>query len=83
MAGSTATMDHVFRVLVQQVGVSLVDAARLCSTTAARELALESVGAIAPGAMADLVLLDRQLSVVRTYVGGQLAWDGSAFKERV
>jgi N-acetylglucosamine-6-phosphate deacetylase len=74
IAGSVLTMDQAFGRLVSAVGVSLVDAATMCSTTPARELGLHGLGVIAPGATADLVVLDRDLKVVRTYIAGELAW---------
>jgi N-acetylglucosamine-6-phosphate deacetylase len=74
MAGSILTMDGAFRVLVGQVGLSLVDAAAVCSTTPARELALVGHGVLAPEAVADLVVLDANFTVVQTYVAGQLAY---------
>jgi N-acetylglucosamine-6-phosphate deacetylase len=73
LAGSTATMDRLFRVLVSVVGLSLVDATVLCSTTPAREMGLVGHGVIAAGAVADLVVLDRTLSVVDTCVGGRFS----------
>ena len=48
----------------------------MCSGTQAAELGLSGQGVIAPGALADLVVLDRQLEVVTTYVGGVAAWAG-------
>ena len=76
LAGSTLTMDRAFRTLAGPgVGLSLVDAAVLCSTTPARELGLVGFGAIAPGSVADLVVLDRNLNVVRTYIGGRLVFE--------
>jgi N-acetylglucosamine-6-phosphate deacetylase len=78
LAGSVLTMDRAFSKLVTAVGLTLVDAATLCSTTPARELRLHGLGVIAPGAIADIVLLDRDLNVVRTYVGGEPAWSGPA-----
>jgi N-acetylglucosamine-6-phosphate deacetylase len=74
LAGSALTMDRAFQVLVGKVGLSLVDAVTLCSTTAARELGLVGHGVLAPGMAADLVVLDARLSVVQTYVGGQLVY---------
>ena len=53
-AGSVATMDRVFRFLVNDAGVSLNAAAQLCATTPALELGLEDTGAIFTGAVADL-----------------------------
>ena len=75
LAGSVLTMAQAFARLVTAMGLSLVDAALVCSTTPARELRLHGLGAIAPGAIADLVVLDRDLQVVRTYIAGRLVWD--------
>jgi N-acetylglucosamine-6-phosphate deacetylase len=74
MAGSVLTMDRAFRLLVEIVGLSVHDAASVCSTTAARELGLPDRGVIEVGAAADVVVLDSRLSVVETYVGGQLVY---------
>ncbi len=71
LAGSVASMSRVFQVLVTQVGTSLTDAAKLCATSAAAELDLQGLGSIAPGALADLVVLDRQLAVKQTYIAGR------------
>jgi N-acetylglucosamine-6-phosphate deacetylase len=70
LAGSILTMDRAFRMLVKTMGFSLIDAAHMCATTPARELGLSGLGAIAQGAMADLAVLDQELNVVETYVGG-------------
>ena len=71
MGGSTLTMDRAFRMLVERIGLSLVDASALCSTTPARELGLVGHGVLRPDAVADLVILDADFRVVQTYVGGQ------------
>src|SRR5439155_301284 len=72
LAGSIATMDRMFQALVTEMGLSLVDAVTICSTTPARELGLFGHGILAPEAAADLVVLDSNLRVVQTYVAGQL-----------
>jgi N-acetylglucosamine-6-phosphate deacetylase len=74
IAGSVLTMDRAFQTLVGRVGISLVDAATICATTAARELGLVGYGVLAPDAIADLVVLDANFMVVQTYLGGQLAY---------
>lgn len=74
LAGSVATMDRVFRFLVRTVGLSLQDAARLCSTTAASELRLAGLGAITKGSFADFVILDPDLKVQKTYIAGTVAY---------
>jgi N-acetylglucosamine-6-phosphate deacetylase len=74
LAGSATTMDRVFQLLVGPIGLSLVDAVTLCSTTPARELHLIGHGVLAIDAVADLVVLDARLSVVQTYVAGELIY---------
>ncbi|HEX6975721.1 MAG TPA: N-acetylglucosamine-6-phosphate deacetylase [Vicinamibacterales bacterium] len=71
IAGSVLTMDQAFQRLVTLMGLSVVDAATLCSTTPARALNLQGFGVIAAGAVADLAILDRELNVVQTYIGGR------------
>jgi N-acetylglucosamine-6-phosphate deacetylase len=75
LAGSVLTMDRAFARLVTAMGLSLIDAVTVCATTPARELGLHGIGAIAPGAIADLAVLDRDLRVVRTYIAGRLVWE--------
>ena len=74
IAGSILTMDRAFQTLVGRVGISLVDAATICATTAARELGLVGHGVLAADAVADLVVLDANFLVVQTYLGGQLIY---------
>ena len=74
IAGSTLTMDRAFQTLVGRVGLSLVDAATICATTPARELGLVGHGVLAPEAVADLVVLDADFSVVQTYLAGRLVY---------
>ena len=75
IAGSVLTMDRAFANLIARTGLSLVDAAVVCSTTPARALGLQGFGVIAAGATADLVVLDRELRVVQTWISGSLAHD--------
>lgn len=70
LAGSTATMDRVFRTIVTVFGRSVVEAAVMCATTPARELGLDGRGVIEPGAIADLVTLDSGFRVRHTLIGG-------------
>lgn len=77
LAGSILTMDGAFRMLVQTLGLGLVEAARMCATTQALELGIRDQGIIEPGALADLAVLDAQLRVVQTFIGGhptQATW---------
>jgi N-acetylglucosamine-6-phosphate deacetylase len=73
LAGSTLTMGAAVRNAVRLAGLGLEDALRMASATPARVLGLEaSKGALAPGFDADLVVLDDDLAVTATMVGG--AW---------
>jgi len=71
IAGSVLTMDRAFARLVTMMGVGLVDAATICATTPARALGLQGLGVIARGAVADLVVLDLNLNVTRTFIAGR------------
>jgi N-acetylglucosamine-6-phosphate deacetylase len=71
LAGSTLTMDRAFRNIVTLLGRSIVDAASMCSTVPARRMGLTDAGMLEPGAVADIVVLDRELTVLRTFVDGE------------
>ena len=66
IAGSTATMDHQFRFAVDNSGLprdeALTSVVRQASINPARALGLPCTG-LAPGATADLVVLDDDLAV--------------------
>lgn len=73
IAGSVLTMDRAFARLAG-IGVPLPEAAAMCATTPARELGLQGLGVIAPGVRADLTVLDRNLRVRQTWVGGVMVF---------
>jgi N-acetylglucosamine-6-phosphate deacetylase len=77
IAGSVGTMDRMFACLVSVVGMNLPEAALMCATTPARELGLRGHGVIAPGAVADVTVLDARLGVRQTWIGGELAFDAA------
>jgi len=63
LAGSTLTMDLAFRHAVQCQGLPVVAAARAAATTPAVLLGLDDVGLIAPRRLANLVVLNENLTV--------------------
>ncbi|GII90844.1 N-acetylglucosamine-6-phosphate deacetylase [Sinosporangium siamense] len=64
IAGSTLTMDVAFRRTVQEVGLSISEAAVVASLTPARVLGQDGrIGSIAVGKDADLVVLNEDLTV--------------------
>jgi len=62
-AGSVATMNQVVKACVQKAGLPLLDVVKMASATPAGMLGLSDRGSIAPGKLADLLILDRELNV--------------------
>jgi len=76
IAGSVLTMDRAFAKLVTAMSVPIGVASAICSTTPARALNLQGFGVIAAGAVADLVVMDRDFQVRQTFVAGAEVWRG-------
>jgi N-acetylglucosamine-6-phosphate deacetylase len=73
IAGSTATMDQLFRAaasLGSDRDAALAAAVQMTSTTPARALGLGNVGSLRPQADANLVVLDGDLQVTGVMAGG-------------
>ncbi len=76
IAGSTATMDQLFGVaagLGSDRDAALIAAVRLTSTTPARALGIDGAGTLRVGADANLVVLERDLTVHGVMAGGNWA----------
>ena len=76
IAGSTATMDQLFRSaagLGSDRDAALAAAVQMTATTPARALGLDRAGCLRTGADANLVVLERDLQVTRVMAGGE--WD--------
>ena len=72
LAGSCLTMDMAFRRAVKVCGVPVEVASVAASANPARVLGIHGdYGAIAPGRVADIVVLDGDLNVRRVMAGGQ------------
>jgi N-acetylglucosamine-6-phosphate deacetylase len=71
LAGSGLTLDRAVRNAVRLLGIDVPMAVRMASLNPAAVLGLDdSKGRIAQGYDADLVLLDGDLKVLRTWIGG-------------
>lgn len=70
IAGSTATMDQLFRAVASHSG--LATAVQVTSITPARTLGLHAVGALRPGYDANLVVLEQDLRVTAVMAEGHL-----------
>jgi N-acetylglucosamine-6-phosphate deacetylase len=75
LAGSVATMDRAFACLTGPCGIDVVSAAQVCATTPAQQLKLVGHGAIVPGAIADLAVLDDSYRPLQTWIGGRRVWE--------
>ena len=71
LAGSSLDMAGAVRNAVTQIGIPLTDAVRMASTYPADFLGSNGRGRIAPGCRADLVVLDQNLDVRETWIGGE------------
>jgi N-acetylglucosamine-6-phosphate deacetylase len=74
IAGSTATMDQLFRAaagLGSDRDAALAAAVQMTATTPARTLGLDNVGSLRAGADANLVVLDRDLQVSAVMADGE------------
>jgi len=74
LAGSIVTMDQAVRNVVRWTGVAPAQALRMAAEIPARLLGLDRKGRIVVGADADLVLLDDDLFVTDTIVGGEIVY---------
>lgn len=70
LAGSTLTLDQALRNLVS-IGLDLADASRRLSANPAGMLGDTERGQLKAGALADIVVLDRQLQLQAVFVEGE------------
>jgi N-acetylglucosamine-6-phosphate deacetylase len=77
LAGSLLTMDQAVRNLIQ-AGAGLGAAVHAAAAAPAGLLARTDLGVLRPGAPAHVAVLDDELRVVRTLVGGVEAFSASA-----
>jgi N-acetylglucosamine-6-phosphate deacetylase len=70
-AGSVATADRLVRTMVTIGEVPLVDAIKMITKTPARIMGVhETIGSIAIGMVADLVIFDRNINIKQTFIKG-------------
>lgn len=75
LAGSVLTMDKAVCNMVDKVGVSLMEAIQMATTSPARCLGVESKkGSLEPGKDADIVILNKKLKVELTMVKGKIVY---------
>lgn len=75
VAGSVLTMDRALSLAVQVAGVPLLVALRATSLHPANVLGEQRKGRLSPGADADMVVLDNDLGLAATIIGGRVVHD--------
>jgi len=76
LAGSAASLPQCLQTLQAATGCSLADAVTTCTATAARVVGDLIRGSLRPGTRGDLTLVDADLQVVATVVGGRIVHGG-------
>jgi N-acetylglucosamine-6-phosphate deacetylase len=71
LAGAVLLMNEAIRNAATWGNVTIAQAIRMATEVPGRLLGRDDIGQIRPGARADLVLLDRDLDVMRTVIGGE------------
>jgi N-acetylglucosamine-6-phosphate deacetylase len=77
LAGSCVLLDQAVRNMVRLAGRPLAEVLQMAATTPASVLGLRHKGRLAQGSDADIVILDAELNVHQTWVGGQLAYEAA------
>jgi N-acetylglucosamine-6-phosphate deacetylase len=79
LAGSIIALDRGLRIAMQAAGLSLPDALPMVTSSPAAAMGIAArKGRLAPGSDADLVVLDDELNVKMTIVGGRVVFtDGT------
>lgn len=75
LAGSLLTIDQAVRNMLRWTDATPADALRMASAVPAGLLGLADRGEIRVGGMADLVLLDSDLRVQATIIGGEIVYE--------
>jgi N-acetylglucosamine-6-phosphate deacetylase len=74
LAGSTLSLDQAVRNLVTFTGCDVAAAIATVTSTPADLLGLGDRGRLVPGRRADITVLDDDLGVIATIIGGEVAW---------
>jgi N-acetylglucosamine-6-phosphate deacetylase len=76
LAGSALTLDEGVRNIVEFTIASLPEAIQMATLTPARSIGVaDRKGSLEPGKDADIVILDDELDVVSTIVGGEVVYE--------
>jgi N-acetylglucosamine-6-phosphate deacetylase len=74
-AGSTLTMDKAVKNMVNKIGIDIKDAIKMATLNPAKAIGEKERGIISPGAIANLIILDKDLNVISTFVKGRKVYN--------
>ncbi|MBA7562119.1 N-acetylglucosamine-6-phosphate deacetylase [Candidatus Atribacteria bacterium 1244-E10-H5-B2] len=75
-AGSVATMNRCVKNIVKFVGLSIQDAVKMATINPAKVIGVDDKkGSLTKGKDADIVVLDEDVNVVMTVVGGRIVYE--------
>lgn len=77
LAGSTLTLDTAVKNMVNKVLVPLPFAVEMASRVPAKSIGEASIGSFSYGNKADIVVLDKNFNVVRTYIDGEIVYSST------
>lgn len=75
LAGSILTMEHAVKNVVRTLGIGPLEVAKISSGNAARQLGLTKKGSLSAGNDADVVILDKEWTVMHTICGGVIGYE--------
>lgn len=79
-AGSVATMNKLVYNMLHLAGIPLLDAVKMATFNPARVLGARNIGILCPGAKADIVLFDEDLTILMTVVEGRVVYQNPDFQ---
>ncbi|MCY4519532.1 MAG: N-acetylglucosamine-6-phosphate deacetylase [Caldilineaceae bacterium] len=84
LAGSIATMNACLRNLMDATGLDLAEVWQASSLVPAGSLKLDhAIGHFATGCMADIAIVDNDINVAATIVGGRVQYLASVYADRI
>ncbi|MDW0109890.1 N-acetylglucosamine-6-phosphate deacetylase [Sporosarcina aquimarina] len=78
LAGSILTMENAVKNIVSILNISPLEVAKISSGNAARQLGLTQKGSLVAGNDADIVILDKEWSIMQTICGGITGYERNA-----
>jgi len=82
ISSSIWPIKHGIRNLINDVGLSLKDAFRIGSLNPAAAAGLDNeLGSLRPGKRADLIVIDEDINLYTTMVGGRIVYESEDGKE--